>query len=65
MEREEIERLEMKVSYLELDKENLSSSIIDLSREIEKLRFELKALEKKVAYLEESEERPNRKPPHY
>ena len=64
---EELERLEIKVSYLELKCDELNDVIISQDRAISKMKAQIEALEKKVIDLEEEagQDRPNRKPPHY
>ena len=64
---EDIERLEIKISYLESTNEELNEVVIAQSREINHLKVQLEKLEKKVEDLieETSEARPNRRPPHY
>jgi len=64
---DEIERLEIKLSYLESANEELSEVVVAQGKEINHLKVQLEKLEKKVVELmEESEEsRPNRRPPHY
>lgn len=64
---EDIERLEIKISYLESIAAELNEVVIDQSREINHLKVQVEKLEKKVEDLieETSEARPNRRPPHY
>ena len=64
---EEIEGLEIKISYLESMNEELNEVVFAQSKEINHLKIQLEKLEKKVEDLieESSESRPNRKPPHY
>ncbi len=64
---EELDALEIKVSYLELKCDELNEVIVEQDRAISKMRAQLEALEKKVIDLEEEagQDRPNRKPPHY
>ena len=64
---EEMEMLEVKVSYLEDMVSKLNDVIIDQERTIGSLLMRIESLEKKVEDLIEvsSEARPNRRPPHY
>lgn len=64
---EEIERLEIKIGFLEGQVEELNEVVITQDRSIAELQKKLEHLEKKVTDLEEvsGEARPNRKPPHY
>ena len=64
---EELDALEIKVSYLELKCDELDDVIISQDRAISKMKAKIEALEKKVIDLEEEagQDRPNRKPPHY
>ena len=64
---EEMEMLEVKVSYLEDTVSKLNDVIIDQERTIGSLLMRIESLEKKVEDLIEvsSEARPNRRPPHY
>ena len=64
---EELDALEIKVSYLELKCDELNDVIISQDRAISKMKVQIEALEKKVIDLEEEagQDRPNRKPPHY
>lgn len=64
---EDIERLEIKISYLESMISELNEVVISQGREITHLKIQLEGLEKKVEDLieESGEARPNRRPPHY
>ena len=64
---EELDALEIKVSYLERKCDELDDVIISQDRAISKMKAQIEALEKKVIDLEEEagQDRPNRKPPHY
>ena len=64
---EELERLEIKASYLEDTVAKLNEVVIDQERKIGSLLMRIESLEKKVEDLIEvsSEARPNRRPPHY
>ncbi len=64
---EELERLEIKASYLEDTVAKLNEVVIDQERTIGSLLMRIESLEKKVEDLIEvsSEARPNRRPPHY
>ena len=64
---EELERLEVKVSYLENLAEELNNVVIEQDKTIMMLEKKIEILEKKVEDLIEvtGEARPNRRPPHY
>ncbi len=64
---EELERLEIKASYLEDTVAKLNEVVIDQERTIGSLIMRIESLEKKVEDLIEvsSEARPSRRPPHY
>lgn len=64
---EELDRLEIKISYLEEQNTTLNEVVIEQGKEIRLLEAKLDVLEKKVRDLieESSQERPNRRPPHY
>ena len=64
---EELERLEIKASYLEDTVAKLNEVVIDQERTIGSLLMRIESLEKKVEDLIEvsSEARPSRRPPHY
>lgn len=64
---EDIEKLEIKISYLESIAAELNDVVIEQSKEINHLKIQIEKLEKKVEDLieETSEARPNRRPPHY
>ncbi|MDY5931393.1 MAG: SlyX family protein [Candidatus Ornithospirochaeta sp.] len=65
---EEIERLEIKISYLESQNAELNEVVIEQGRSIDSLLARIDKLEKKVMELIEEAgdgERPNRRPPHY
>lgn len=63
----DLERLEIKISYLEKINAELNEVVIEQSKEINKLSYKLEEMVKKVNQLIElsGEERVNRKPPHY
>lgn len=63
----DLERLEIKISYLEKINEELNEVVIEQAKEINKLSYKLEEMIKKVNQLIElsGEERVNRKPPHY
>lgn len=67
MELNEIEALEVKISYLESQNAELNDVIIEQGKDINYLKIKLEHLEKKVQELieESGESRPNRRPPHY
>ena len=64
---EELDALEIKVSYLELKCDELNEVIVEQQKDMQKMKAQIEALEKKVLDLEEEngQDRPNRKPPHY
>ena len=64
---EELDALEIKVSYLELKCDELNEVIVEQQKDMKKMKAQIEALEKKVLDLEEErgQDRPNRKPPHY
>lgn len=64
---EELERIEMKVCYLEGLVSELNEVAVTQEKEITELEKKLRLLEKKVEDLieESGEARPNRRPPHY
>ena len=64
---DDIERLEIKISYLESQNAELNDVIIDQGKSIVLLEKRIEFLEKKVGDLieESGEARPNRRPPHY
>lgn len=64
---EDLERLEIKISYLESQNAELNDVVIDQGKSIAILEKRIELLEKKVEDLieESGEARPNRRPPHY
>ncbi len=64
---DDIERLEIKISYLEKENADLNETVIDLEKKMRGLLSEVDELKKKVIALLEDEgaERENRRPPHY
>ena len=64
---EDLERLEIKISYLESQNAELNDVVIDQGKSIASLEKRIEMLEKKVEDLieESGEARPNRRPPHY
>lgn len=64
---EETDKLEIKISYLEGQLDELNSVIIDQEKSIALMERRIEALEKKVEDLIEvsGPARPQRKPPHY
>lgn len=64
---EDLERLEIKASYLEDTVAKLNEVVIDQERTIGSLIMRIESLERKVEDLIEvsSEARPSRRPPHY
>ena len=64
---EETEKLEIKISCLESQCDELNSALIEAAKTISVFEKRIEALERKVEDLIEvsGEARPNRKPPHY
>jgi len=63
---ERLERIEIKLAYLEDFLERLQSAVLEQNKEVEKLSQEHRVLKEKILFLtKELEEIPNRKPPHY
>lgn len=64
---DDIERLEIKISYLEKENADLNDTLIDLEKKMTKVLSEVDELKKKVIALLEDDgaERENRRPPHY
>lgn len=64
---EELDKLEMKICYLEEQNAVLNEVVIEQGKDITRLEVQLIALEKKVKDLidESSPDRPSRRPPHY
>lgn len=63
----EIEKLEVKISYLEKQNEDLSEMIYSLEEDLKREKKRVDFLERKIGDLIEelSPDRPSRKPPHY
>lgn len=63
---ERLDRLEIKLAYIEDFLERLQSAVLEQTRQTEKLSQEHRVLKEKILFLtKELEEIPNRKPPHY
>ena len=65
---EELEQLEIKVSYLEAQVAELNEVVIEQQKNIDAMNIKLLQVTKKLEELIEevgSPSRPNRKPPHY
>lgn len=65
---EELEKVEIKVSYLEAQVAELNDVVIEQQKNIDALNIKLLQVTKKLEELIEevgSPSRPNRKPPHY
>ena len=64
---DEIERMEIKISYLESQYDELNNAVIKRERTISILEKRIEALERKVVDLIEvsGPARPSRRPPHY
>ena len=65
---EELEQVEIKVSYLEAQVAELNDVVIEQQKNIDALNIKLLQVTKKLEELIEevgSPSRPNRKPPHY
>ena len=65
---EEIENLEIKVSYLEASLDELNSVVVNQQKEIDALNLSVEKLTQKLQNLIEetgTPDRPSRRPPHY
>jgi len=63
---ERLERIEIKLAYLEDFLERLQSAVLEQNKQAEKLCQPHRVLKEKILFLtKELEEIPNRKPPHY
>jgi len=63
---ERLDRLEIKLAYIEDFLERLQSAVVEQMKQTEKLSQEHRVLKDKILFLtKELEEIPNRKPPHY
>ena len=64
---EDLEKLEIRLSYLEKENAELNESVLECDRTISELLKRIEKLELNVEDLieESGESRPNRKPPHY
>lgn len=64
---DELDRLEIRISYLEKQNEELNEVVIDQSKTITHLMVQMEEIKKKVKDLMDitADERANRKPPHY
>lgn len=65
---EEIENLEIKVSYLEASLDELNSVVVNQQKEIDVLSLSVEKLTQKLQNLIEeagTPDRPSRRPPHY
>lgn len=67
MESERVEKVEVKLSYLEETVEQLNEIVVAQQKEMAELHAHVDALKKKIAELmrNEGEEIANRRPPHY
>ncbi|MDD7202570.1 MAG: SlyX family protein [Sphaerochaetaceae bacterium] len=67
MESERVEKVEIKLSYLEETVDQLNEIVVAQQKEMVELHACVDALKKKVAelMLDEGEEIANRRPPHY
>lgn len=66
--KEEIEQLEIKVSYLESGLDELNDVVISQRKEIDALSYTVEKLSEKLKSLIEevgTPNRPSRRPPHY
>ncbi len=63
----EIEKLEIKISYLEKENAELNETVIDMDKRLGVLMAQFEEMKKKVKDLIDNngEERENRRPPHY
>ena len=64
---EDLEKLEIRLSYLEKENAELNEVVLECDRTISELLKRIEKLELNVEDLieESGESRPNRKPPHY
>ncbi len=64
---DDLEKLEIRLSYLEKENAELNEAVLDCDRTISELLKRIEKLESNVADLieESGESRPNRRPPHY
>ena len=64
---DELDRLEIRISYLEKQHEELNEVVIEQSKTITHLMVQMEEIKKKVKDLMDitADERANRKPPHY
>ncbi len=64
---EDLEKLEIRLSYLEKENAELNEAVLECDRTISELLKRIEKLELNVEDLieESGESRPNRKPPHY
>lgn len=67
MSEKDIERLEIKISYLEAENEELNEVVVDLNKKVSVLMVQFEEMKKKVKDLIDNsgEERASRRPPHY
>ena len=61
---DELERLEIRLSYLEKQNAELNEVVIDQGKTITHLLVQMEEMKKKVKDLT-ADERANRRPPHY
>jgi len=64
---DDLERVEIKISYLEAQVSELNEIVIEQRKAIDSMTMQIRSLERKVEDLmeESGEARPNRRPPHY
>ena len=64
---DELDRLEIRISYLEKQNEELNEVVIEQRKTITHLMVQMEEIKKKVKDLMDitADERANRKPPHY
>ena len=64
---EDLEKLEIRLSYLEKENAEFNEAVLECDRTISELLKRIEKLELNVEDLieESGESRPNRKPPHY
>ena len=65
--KKELEKLEIKVSYLEAQNEELNECVIDFGKKLTQMMAQIEEMKKKIKDLMDitGEERESRKPPHY
>lgn len=67
MSEKDVERLEIKICYLEAENAELNEVVVDLNKKVSVMAVQMEELKKKVKDLIDNsgEERVSRRPPHY